>query len=58
MPVSFFIADISEVGRKNTILILWFLIPPSQNEAKYSHNKCVLSEKALKLVKSRKAKKK
>ena len=27
MPESFFIADISEVGRKNTFLILWFLIP-------------------------------
>ena len=51
----FFTADLSEVGRKK-LLILLFLTPSKPNEIKYSH--IVFLEKTLKLAKNRKAKKK
>ena len=58
----FFIAGLLDKGRKrHIVLIWWFVTFPSQNEVRYSHNKCkdknILIEKAFKLVKSRKAKK-
>ena len=65
MRGSFCIADLSEVSRKKQFfdftVFQWAAIK-YRSEAKYFHNKCsnkrILIEKTLKLVKSKKAKKK